>query len=55
MPSPGVVKGALSFTIQKLQNTTQAAFNVQGNYTSKNYKLTLQNGFHEQKFPLEAN
>ena len=48
MPSPGVVKGAPSFTIQ---NTTQTASNVQGNYTLKNYKLTLQNGIHEQKFP----
>ena len=52
MPSPGVVKGAPSFTIQILQDTTQVAFNVQGNYISKNYKLTLQNGFYEQKFHL---
>ena len=51
MPSPGVVKGAPIFTIQILQDTTQVAFNVQGNYISKNYKLILQNGFYEQKFP----
>ena len=51
MSSPGVVKGAASFTKQILQDTTQVVFIVQGNYISKHYKLTLQNGFYEQKLP----
>ena len=48
MSSPGVVKGALSFTIQ---STTQTASNAQENYTSKNYKLVLQNDIYEQNIP----
>ena len=51
MSSLGVVKGAPSFTKQILQDTTQVVLIVQGNYISKHYKLTLQNGFYEQKFP----
>ena len=48
LSSPGVVQGAPSLTIQ---NTIQTVSNAQGNYTSKNYKLVLQNYIYEQNIP----
>ena len=50
MSSPGVAKGAPSFTIQ---SAVQTASNAQENYTSKT-KLILQNDIYEQKIFLEA-
>ena len=51
MPSPGVVKGAPSFTIQ---NTIQTTSNVQGNYTTKTTNRFYKTIF-TSKISLEAN
>ena len=51
MQSPGVVKGAPSFTIQ---NTIQTASNAQGNYTSKTINWFYKTVF-TSKISLEAN